>query len=506
MMFQNKIKITLLVSLLLFTKDLAFSAKIVPITGRIFNEKTQAPVYKANVYILDTDLNVKTSELGSFNFLSEENSLCDTISLLIARYEYESKAIRIPLAELSQERLNFTMARYFHTPEVLNYPNLAVSGKVTDETGRALDDVVIYASGTNGFSCTDGSGKFKLKIEQMRPDIHPVLWFCKKGFKTKQIGLKEFEKRKIVRLTKTKGESHSLTIKFQNDESELLESVKVVLDGKIYDSTGILGTVTLGIEAGSISTIRISQQYNTSAEGRRHAIGTFFLAVNSLPSELTLTLNRNYQFALAAEHQKDTIFDWQNLLPYTDSLLIAHLEPIPDPELKETVFVKFKSSGLASHIYETGEAISTDRIELPIIDLPEIHIIVASSAALPIPSIPRKNEDLAQPPSDSFEFNQANPRSAETMNKAIREHDRVIQDFYKQALKMNPNLKGSLELRFVLNSNGEIEHADIISSTLANPEMEQPIIEKIKQWRNFPPVDPHYGKRTYKLKYNFGNF
>lgn len=492
--------------MLLFTKELAFSAKIVPITGRIFNEKTQAPVYKANVYILDTDLYVKTSERGSFNFLSDENSLCDTISLLIARYEYESKAIRIPLAELSQQRLTFSMARYFHTPEVLNYPNLAVSGKVTDETGNALNDVVIYASGTNGFSCTDGSGKFTLKIEQMRPDVQPALWFCKKGFKTKRIAVKEFRKKKIVRLTKTKGESHSVTIKYQNHERELLESVKVVMDGKIYDSTGILGTVTLGVEAGSISTIRISQQYNTSAEGRRHAIGTFFLAVNSLPSELTLTLNRSYQFALAAEHQREAVFDWQNLLPYTDSLLIAHLEPIPDPELRGTVFIKFKSSGLENSIYESGEVMRTDRIEFPVIDLPEIQIIVAPSAALPTPETPPRNEKLAPLISDSFEFNQVNPRSAETMNKAIREHDRVIQDFYKQALKMNPNLKGSLELRIVLNSDGEIDHAEIISSTLAEPQMEQPIIEKIKQWRNFPPVDPDYGKRTYRLKYNFGNF
>ena len=500
-------KTIFLIFSLISKSGLALFSNIVPVTGRLINETTQAPVYKVEVYILNTDLNVESSETGSFNFLANEKSLSDTITLLVARYEFESKTIRLSLAQLSKERPTISMVRYFRTPEVLNYPNLSVSGKVTDEAGNVLEDVAIYASGTTGYCYSDASGRFTLKVEQMRPNAQPLLWFCKEGYKTRQIELRQFNKRNRIRLTKTIGKSKSLTIKYQNTESELLESVNVVLGGKIYDRTGILGTVTLGIEADIAQSIRTSQAYGYISKGkRRQAVGSVSIYTNSLKSELTFVLTRNNRFILAPEFQNLAIVEGNDLLPFQDSLLITRLEPIPDPQLNGATFIKFKSSGLESDTYEAGEAIRTQRIELPVIDLPEIHITVAPSAILPIPATPDRNEQFARLVSESSEIYQGNPRSAETMNKAVRKHDRFIHGCYKDALKKNPSLKGILELRFTLNSAGEIEQVVIISSTLAEPGMERSIIEKMKTWRNFQPIDPIYGKRTYKLKYNFGNF
>jgi hypothetical protein len=314
-------KAILLIFSLLLEGGIALSANIVSITGRLINEKTQAPVYKAEVYILHTDLNVESSETGSFNFFVNRTSLADTIMLLIARYEYESKSIRLPLARTDEARPTISMVRYFRAPEVLDWPKLLVAGKVTDETGKALEDVAIYASGTTGYTYSDASGRFTLKVEQMRPNIQPGLWFCKKGYKTIQIGLQEFIKRNIIHLTQAPGMSQSLTVKYLNADAELLEAVYVVLDGKIQDSTGVLGTVTLGIEAGVRQSIRISQRYYfRTGEKLRHAGGSVNLDSGSLKPEMTFMLTRDRKFALAPEFQPSPIVEWKDSLPYQDSL------------------------------------------------------------------------------------------------------------------------------------------------------------------------------------------
>jgi hypothetical protein len=501
------LKMTLLFLFIFFDCGIGLSTTIIAIKGSIVNEKNKAPVYKAEVYILDTDLTVESSEIGNFNFLVSEKNLPDTITLLVTRYEFESITIRLPLARLNNNRPVIWMTRYFRTPEVLNWPNLLVSGKVTDKAGNPLHNVAIYASGTTGFTYSDASGKFTLKVEQMRPDVQPALWFCKKGYKTKQIGLSKFKKQKVIHLVETKGQSQSITIKYQNADRELLESVNVVLGGKIYDRTGVLGTVTLGIEADVAQSIRISQAYRSISGGKRHqAVGSISIYTNSLKPELTFVLSRNNRFILVPEFENLAVINEKQVLPEQDSLLITRLEPIPDPQLDGSTLVKLKSSGLENNTTETGKAMLIERFALPIIDLPDIHITVTPPDNLPISATPIRNEQFAQLISDSFEAHQGNPRSAETLNKAIREHNLFIQGCYKDALKKNPDLKGSLELRFVLNADGEIDQAEIISSTLAEPEMEQHIIEKIKRWHNFQSIDPTYGKRTYKLKYNFGNF
>jgi hypothetical protein len=495
-------KAILLIFSLLLEGGIALSANIVSITGRLINEKTQAPVYKAEVYILHTDLNVESSETGSFNFFVNRTSLADTIMLLIARYEYESKSIRLPLARTDEARPTISMVRYFRAPEVLDWPKLLVAGKVTDETGKALEDVAIYASGTTGYTYSDASGRFTLKVEQMRPNIQPVLWFCKKGYKTIQIGLQEFIKRNIIHLTQAPGMSQSLTVKYLNADAELLEAVYVVLDGKIQDSTGVLGTVTLGIEAGVRQSIRISQRYYfRTGEKLRHAGGSVNLDSGSLKPEMTFMLTRDRKFALAPEFQPSPIVEWKDSLPYQDSLLIAQLGRFPDRQLEGLAVAQSKGPEPAGRTFEVTKYAWKDLIERPVIELPTIHI---SGYHLPIPPIPLRHTEYAPLVSESSEIQEGKPRSAKALNRAIDEHNRSIQYCYKQALKKNPNLKGTLELRFILTPEGEIELVEIISSSLAESEMERCIIERIKHWRNFHPINPIHGNRTYRLRYVFG--
>ena len=493
-------KTILLIFSLILEGGIALSANIVSITGRLINEKTQAPVYKAEVYILHTDLNVESSETGSFNFLVNRTSLADTVTLLVARYEYESKTIRLPLARMNKERPTISMARYFRAPEVLDWPKLLVAGKVTDETGKALEDVAIYASGTTGYTYSDASGRFTLKVEQLRPNVQPLLWFCKKGYKTRQIGLQEFNKRNVIRLTKISGMSQSLTVKYLNADAELLEAVYVALAGKIQDSTGVLGTVTLAIEAGVTQSLRISQRYYFRTGGRLHRAGASVnLDSGSLKPELTFVLTRDHKFVLASEFQSSPIVEWKESLPYQDSLLITRLQQFPEPRLEGLASTSPDRAGTA---FEDTKNTGKKLVESRVIDLPIIHISVPP---LPIPPIRPRHEELAPLVSESSsETRQGNHRSAEVLNRAIGEHNQSIQDCYKQALRNNPNLKGTLELRFILTPEGEIEHVEIISSSLAEPEMERCIIERMKRWRNFQPIQPLQGNRTYRLRYIFG--
>jgi hypothetical protein len=494
-------KTILLIFFIQLNNGMASPTTVVPITGRLVNEKTLAPVYKAEVYLLDTDLNVESSETGNFNFLADRQSLPDTITLLIARYEYESKVIRLPLDNLIKKRPTISMARYFRAPEVLNWPQLFVSGKVTDETGKALSDVAIYASATNGHTYSDASGKFSLNVEQMRPYIQPTLWFCKKGYQTRQIGLEEVKKRKVIHLSESPAISQSLTVKYQNSNAELLEAVNVTLNGKILDRTGVLGTVTMGIEAIDSSDIRISHQYHIRANGRlRRASGTVNLDLRSLTPSMTFVLTHDFKFVLAPEFRRSVIAELKDYLPYQDSLFLAQYHQIPEVQLEGLIGSQSNSYNLTSRTDETAKNILPVRLKLPVIDLPEISI----SAESPTSSILKRHDSLFVS-NDSSKNKEVNPRSAEALNRAVKSHYKSIAYCYKHALKKNSSLKGTLELRFVIIPEGDIGQVEIISSSLADPEMEQCIIELMMRWRIFEPVAPEYGNRTYRLRCNFAN-
>lgn len=473
---------------------------MVPITGRIVNEKTGAPVYKAEIFILESDLKVKTSETGSFNFLANKQNLPDIITLFIARYEYESKSARIILAKQSKKRPTISIARYFSAPEVLNWPQLSISGNIIDEKGKPLKDVAIYASSTTGHTYSDGSGGFTLQVNQMRPGAQPTLWFCKRGFKSKQIGLHDFRKRNVIRLNKTTSLSKPFSISYRDADSDLLEAVHVVFDGTIRDSTGVLGSVVLSIEVGSIQTIRVSHRYYFKLGGvLRRVGGSKTLNLQKLQSELIVELNPDYKFVPASGFPAPSILECSNSLPQQDSLLIAELGRFRELRAEEVPLELFSNINKQEVGDEITDSVKGKRLESPVRDLPPIHI----SGPFP-PELSTGFAKLANLSDDSLKAKNVSTRSAKTIRKALGSHNNAIQYCYKRALKKNPHLKGTLELRFILAPEGKIEHAEIIHSSLADLEMEQCILELVQRWRNFPPVDPGVGSLVYRIPYSFG--
>lgn len=95
-------------------------------------------------------------------------------------------------------------------------------------------------------------------------------------------------------------------------------------------------------------------------------------------------------------------------------------------------------------------------------------------------------------------------RSSHDVIRVVRTHMKTLQDCYKQELKADSNLKGKIIVRFMINPDGVVTSASVVSSTLNNPRMENCIIARVKRWKNFPPCDSSFGNMTYRQKFSFG--
>ncbi len=93
-------------------------------------------------------------------------------------------------------------------------------------------------------------------------------------------------------------------------------------------------------------------------------------------------------------------------------------------------------------------------------------------------------------------------RTADAITAVIAKHQTAIEDCYKRAAKLNPNLKGSVTVMFTIEPNGRVSNARIIESTLKNSRAESCILRRIKSWR-FAPIDPKEGKAIFRQKFVF---
>lgn len=95
-------------------------------------------------------------------------------------------------------------------------------------------------------------------------------------------------------------------------------------------------------------------------------------------------------------------------------------------------------------------------------------------------------------------------RDPAAINAVFNRHVRVLQDLYQQALKRDPDLKGSITLRFNLTRDGHVENIETVKSTLNFPELEQAVAEKVKNWKDFGKVSGGSEDRKYKKTLRFG--
>lgn len=95
-------------------------------------------------------------------------------------------------------------------------------------------------------------------------------------------------------------------------------------------------------------------------------------------------------------------------------------------------------------------------------------------------------------------------RSDEHIARVVASHNRAIQDCYKQVLKHQPGLKGKIVVRISIDVHGTVIFAEIVESTFNHPKIEQCILNRIRNWRDFGPCDPDFGVKTIKIPYKFG--
>lgn len=489
---------------------------LLPIHGKIVDSRTSAPIYKARLHLGGTDIGMETNENGNFNCFLSQPIPHAGVTLFISRNGYESTAIVLPLNEIKNSRKIIRLMRAFYVPEVLSAPGFTLSGKIVNADGRGLEKVGIYVTGASAYSYSRQDGRFSLKVNQPRLPSLPSIWVVKPGYRTQAFSVTEVQQKQKLQLISTPTSSRVVTLTFQDEAANLQEEVLVFLNGVLRDSTGVLGSVTCAFADGYRQSFRISYWFPNSAPSNFSLnSGSLHFDPHLLPRSSEVVI----QLSAAARNQGTISFTepkgsseapiFRAALAPQDSILLTQiLRPIP-PVSKVTSLEREKSSATQP---EAAMAVFEKKKPRPhpkIINLVPIDISVPETLSIP-PEYQtfyttRLNglRNSYRQPNDTTAW-QKDFRSGTTIQSVIQQHQHAITDCYKQALKKNKDLKGMIEVRFVVIPSGRIIEPEIIYSSLSEITVEQCLVARMQRWRSFPPIDSSLGNWSYRIRYRFG--
>ena len=95
-------------------------------------------------------------------------------------------------------------------------------------------------------------------------------------------------------------------------------------------------------------------------------------------------------------------------------------------------------------------------------------------------------------------------RKPEKVQAIINKHRLVIIDCYKRLLRRNPHLKGKVQVRFAIDSDGKVTWAEIVSSTFEEESLHSCILSRIRRWNDFGYGDPTAPDEVYRQVFTFG--
>jgi len=95
-------------------------------------------------------------------------------------------------------------------------------------------------------------------------------------------------------------------------------------------------------------------------------------------------------------------------------------------------------------------------------------------------------------------------REVKDVIDVVRGHLAAIQYCYKMELKRDPSIKGKVIVRFIVNPDGHVIDASIVSTSLNNQRVEKCILDKILKWKDFLPIKASSGNMTYKQSFKLG--
>lgn len=105
------------------------------------------------------------------------------------------------------------------------------------------------------------------------------------------------------------------------------------------------------------------------------------------------------------------------------------------------------------------------------------------------------------PTIDSGEGSGDSNRSMTDILEAVVRHNGELNQIYKQFLKQDPDLQGTVVVSFTINSSGQVSNAYIVLSTLGNPDMEQRILSAVYGWY-FPAYPEGETQVTYPFVFS----
>ena len=94
-------------------------------------------------------------------------------------------------------------------------------------------------------------------------------------------------------------------------------------------------------------------------------------------------------------------------------------------------------------------------------------------------------------------------RSEKELSRVINKHNMAIEYCYKKETKINPNLKGDLDVEFTIDYSGRVNMVRIVRSSMYNKNIEKCISNRIRGWR-FKAISKHENDVKVKQKYIFG--
>ncbi len=94
-------------------------------------------------------------------------------------------------------------------------------------------------------------------------------------------------------------------------------------------------------------------------------------------------------------------------------------------------------------------------------------------------------------------------RGSEELSRVINSHNDAIEYCFKKESKLNPNLRGDVQVEFTVGYNGRVKAVRVVRSSLRNKNVENCISTRIRGWR-FKPIDKTEGDVKVRQKYIFG--
>jgi len=92
-------------------------------------------------------------------------------------------------------------------------------------------------------------------------------------------------------------------------------------------------------------------------------------------------------------------------------------------------------------------------------------------------------------------------RDPDAVSAVVNSHNDAIEYCYQRELKRTPDLRGEISVRFTIDTEGKVISAQIVSSSLNNPEVERCVLSRVRRWDDFGPAKV---EATFRQVYTFG--